>query len=83
MKNLISILIVILFCSTPTIAQDVIRQSACTQASILQQADSIKKELEGERKRNEDHNHELHKQLETEIQNLIYKITQSNFNVEF
>ena len=45
MKNLISILIVILFCSTPTIAQDVIRQSACTQGSILQQADSIKKEL--------------------------------------
>ena len=45
MKNLISILIVILFCSTDSIAQDVIRQSACTQASILQQADSIKKEL--------------------------------------
>ena len=45
MKNLIPILIAILFCSTPTIAQDVIRQSACTQASILQQADSIKKEL--------------------------------------
>ncbi len=45
MKNLISILIVILFCSTAAKAQDVIRQSACTQASILQQADSIKKEL--------------------------------------
>ena len=45
MKNLIPILIVILFCSTASIAQDVIRQSACTQASILQQADSIKKEL--------------------------------------
>ncbi len=45
MKNLISILIVILFCSTSAKAQDVIRQSACTQASILQQADSIKKEL--------------------------------------
>lgn len=45
MKNIIYILIVILFCSIAAKAQDVIRQSACTQASILQQADSIKKEL--------------------------------------
>ncbi len=45
MKNLIFILIVILFCGTPAKAQNITRQPACTQASILQQADSIKKVL--------------------------------------
>ncbi len=34
-----------LFLATSSIAQDVIRQSACNDAGILQQADSIKKEL--------------------------------------
>jgi hypothetical protein len=45
LKNLISILLIILFCSTAAKAQNITRQPACTQASILQQADSIKKEL--------------------------------------
>ncbi len=45
MKNLILILIVIVFCGTPAKAQNITRQLACTQASILQQADSIKKVL--------------------------------------
>ena len=45
MKNLISILLIILFCGTTAKAQNITRQPACTQASILQQADSIKKEL--------------------------------------
>ena len=34
-----------LFLATSSIAQDVIRQSACNDAGILQQADSIKKEF--------------------------------------
>ena len=34
-----------MFLATSSIAQDVIRQSACNDAGILQQADSIKKEF--------------------------------------
>jgi hypothetical protein len=45
MKNLIIVLMVIVFCSNAVKAQDVIRQTACTEASILHQADSIKQEL--------------------------------------
>ncbi len=44
MKNLI-LIIAATICSTSIKAQDVIRQTACTVASILQQADSIKQEL--------------------------------------
>jgi hypothetical protein len=45
MKNLIIILLIATFCYTSANAQDVIRQTACTEASILHQADSIKQEL--------------------------------------
>jgi hypothetical protein len=45
MKSLIIILLTATFCCTYAKAQDVIRQAACTEASILHQADSIKQEF--------------------------------------
>jgi hypothetical protein len=45
MKNRILILLATVLCSFSVNAQDVIRQAACSELSILQQADSIKKDL--------------------------------------
>jgi hypothetical protein len=45
MKNQFLILIAFILCNLSINAQDVIKQAACSELSILQQADSIKKDL--------------------------------------